>query len=269
MQVPMQASFSGRLWLDKADQRLFGKGRVQLLGLIEEHGSITKAAKAMGMSYKAAWEAVETMNNLSDLPLVVRTRGGSHGGETKLTDHGRQMVQMFQVFHEEHSRFLQALSHRLHHSRSIETLMRRFEMRTSARNQFWGKVASIKKGAVNSEVALSLGGNDRIVATITNGSVESLGLAEGKDACALIKATFVVLAVSEGPLRTSARNCLAGTVSACQEGAVNGEVTLGLSGGRSITSTLTNESIRALGLAVGKPAYALVKASHVILAVND
>jgi molybdate transport system regulatory protein len=223
----------------------------------------------MRMSYKAAWESVEMMNNLADAPLVVRIRGGAGGGETRLTDYGREMIQMFRAFHEEHDRFLNTLSERLGRSTSVATLMRRFGMRTSARNQYWGRVATIKKGAVNSEITLALGDTDRVIASITNGSVESLELREGKEACALIKASFVIIGTDGEGLRTSARNCFKGKVSRCQTGAVNGEVTLELSGGRSISASITNESIRSLALEVGKPAYALVKASHVILAVND
>lgn len=269
MRTPTQGAFTGRLWLYKGAQRLLGKGRVQLLGLIEQHGSITRAAKAMGMSYKAAWEAVEMMNTLADAALVVRTRGGAGGGETRLTDYGREMVRMFRVFHEEHERFLTALSQRLQRADTVESLMRRFGMRSSARNQYWGRVLSVKRGAVNAEVTLSLGETDRIVASITNDSVESLDLQEGKEVCAMIKASFVIVGTGEDGSRTSARNRFSGRVSHCREGAVNGEVTIELNGGRSITATITNESLHTLGLAVGQPAFALVKASHVILAVND
>ena len=269
MHTPNDASFSGRLWLDKAEQRFLGKGRVQLLGLIEELGSITRAAKAMGMGYKAAWESVDLMNNLSDAPLVVRVRGGAGGGETQLTDYGREMVSMFRVFHEEHDRFLKTLSERLQTAHSVTALMRRFGMRTSARNQYWGRVLSVRPGAVNCEVTLGLGDAERIVASITNESADQLGLETGKEACALIKASWVIIATGDGGARTSARNCLQGTVSSCREGAVNGEVTLALHGGRTLTAIVSNESIRALGLKEGLPASALVKASHVILAVND
>lgn len=269
MHTPTHASFSGRLWLDKAERRFLGKGRVQLLALIEEMGSITRAAKAMGMSYKAAWEAVELMNNMSDQPIVVRTRGGAGGGETRLTDYGRELVAMFQVFHEEHGRFLTALSERLQRANTVETLLRRFGMRTSARNQYWGRVIAVQRGAVNAEVTLALGDTDRIVASITNESVDALELKEGREASALIKASFVIVGTDESAPRTSARNCLSGTVSRYREGAVNGEVTLALEGGRSITAIVSNEGIRSLALTVGKPAYALVQASHVILAVND
>ncbi|HUJ75488.1 MAG TPA: TOBE domain-containing protein [bacterium] len=269
MRTPMHATFSGRLWLDKAHQRFLGKGRVELLRLIDEMGSITRAAKSMRMSYKAAWEAVDTMNNLADSPLVVRTRGGAGGGETRLTEYGREVVRMYGVFQEEHSRFLAALSERVKRADTIESLIRRFAMRSSARNQFWGRVSSVKLGAVNSEVVLSLGEAGSLVAVVTNESVDTLDLHEGKETCALIKASFVILAPGKDPIRSSARNCLYGTVSRCTEGPVNSEVTLALKGGRSLTATVTSESVRQLGLAPGVPAWALIKASHVILAVND
>lgn len=142
-------------------------------------------------------------------------------------------------------------------------------MKTSARNQYWGKVASVKRGAVNAEVLLALEGGETIVASITNGSVDALGLAPGKEACALIKASLVLVLAGDGTAKTSARNTLRGTVTACKEGAVNGEVTIGLKGGRAVTATITNGSIRSLGLQVGVPAAALVKASSVIVAVRD
>ncbi|MEZ5579956.1 MAG: LysR family transcriptional regulator [Candidatus Competibacteraceae bacterium] len=63
-----------------------GAGRVELLEHIDECGSIARAAKRMGMSYKTAWDAVEAMNNLADRPLVVRATGGKGGGGTQLTD---------------------------------------------------------------------------------------------------------------------------------------------------------------------------------------
>ncbi len=70
-------------------------------------------------------------------------------------------------------------------------------MKTSARNQFLGHVTTVKTGAVNSEVILDIGGgDDSLAAIITNDSIDSLGLKEGVRACALIKASHVVLAVN-------------------------------------------------------------------------
>ena len=65
---------------------------LELLERIDATGSIAAAAKAMGMSYKAAWEAVLTINNLSPEPVATKQVGGQHGGTTPLTPYGRRMV---------------------------------------------------------------------------------------------------------------------------------------------------------------------------------
>ena len=140
-------------------------------------------------------------------------------------------------------------------------------MKTSARNQYLGKVCSIKLGQVNAEVELDIGGGVILAAVITNESVEHLGLKEGSEAYALIKAPWVIVTTSDG-FRTSARNELKGTVVSCHEGAVNGEVVIELGGGKSVAAVVTNDSIKSLGLKAGVAATALIKASHVILAVN-
>ena len=101
-------------------------------------------------------------------------------------------------------------------------------MKTSARNQLAGTVAAVRPGAVNDEVELALPGGARIVAIITHESTRSLGLAQGSAAFALVKASSVMLATELGGAKLSARNQLAGTVSALHPGAVNAEVVLAL-----------------------------------------
>ncbi len=68
-------------------------------------------------------------------------------------------------------------------------------MKLSARNMLQGKVIKIVRGAVNAEVTIQLSGGEQIVSIITNGSVESLGLKEGKEAYAVIKASSVMIGV--------------------------------------------------------------------------
>ncbi len=139
-------------------------------------------------------------------------------------------------------------------------------MQTSARNEFPGTVTAVTKGAVNAEVTLDIGGGQVLTAIITNASVDGLNLAAGKPAVALIKAPWVILTTNES-LRTSARNRLCGTVASAREGAVNGEVVLDIGGGKSVSAIVTNESIQSLGLKPGARACALIKASHIVLAV--
>lgn len=140
-------------------------------------------------------------------------------------------------------------------------------MNVSARNVFKGKISAITDGAVNAEVELELSGGDKVVAIVTEGSVHSLGLAVGKEAVAYVKAPWVMLLAGTPDVRFSARNQLAGTVSALTRGAVNTEVAIALAGGTVVHAVVTNEAVLELALKVGAPATALIKASHVILGV--
>lgn len=261
-------NFAGRLWLEEGDRSVAGGGRIELLRRIGESGSISKAARSMGMGYKAAWDAVDAMNNLSPKPLVERRAGGRHGGGTRLTEQGEALIRAYDAAQAEYRRFLRRLSRGIERFSEFQDLLESMSMKTSARNLLRGTVASVTEGAVNTEVVLDLTGTP-LVAIVTSESVRSLGLAPGVEAFALIKASWVILATEDGGMKTSARNRLCGTVERVTDGAVNAEVVLALPGGMRLTAIVTMESLRELELAAGKPACALIKAPHVILAVND
>ncbi|APA85371.1 TOBE domain-containing protein [Paraburkholderia sprentiae WSM5005] len=141
-------------------------------------------------------------------------------------------------------------------------------MKTSARNQFSGEVTEVKHGAVNDEVTLRTPDGLEIVAIITHGSAESLGLAAGKQAFALVKASSVIVMVDVATHQVSARNCIEGTVTAVTKGAVNSEVTI-RAGSAQIAAIITNDSVERLGLANGNTATAVFKASSVIIGVDQ
>jgi molybdate transport system regulatory protein len=141
-------------------------------------------------------------------------------------------------------------------------------MKISARNQLKGTVVNVAEGAVNGVVTIDLGGN-QVKADITMESINDLGLAEGKEAFAIIKATNVMFAAgSERIANISARNQLAGTISAVKKGAVNGHVALKLADGNIVSGSITNAAIEDLGLAEGQPALAIIKATDVIVGVE-
>lgn len=133
----------------------------------------------------------------------------------------------------------------------------------SARNQFQGTITEVKEGAVNGIVKLNIGGGNHISATISMDSIKELGLAASKEATAIVKATEVMMA--NGKLNISARNQLTGTVSAIEEGAVNAIVKLDVAEGVTISSTISMEAVKELGLAVGKEATAIIKATSVMI----
>ena len=132
----------------------------------------------------------------------------------------------------------------------------------SARNKLTGKIVAIEEGAVNSIVKLQLADDMVITATITLEAVKELGLEVGKEATAVVKATSVMIEDEKG---LSARNQLAGKVVAINEGPVNAVVKVELASGSVVTSTITVEAVKALGLEVGKEATAIVKATSVMI----
>ncbi|MGE8165040.1 TOBE domain-containing protein [Paraburkholderia sp. NPDC080076] len=262
----------GSVWFQAGAQTLGGASRIALLAAIGETGSITSAAKAVGMSYKGAWDAVDTMNNLAGEPLVVRLTGGKGGGGTTLTPRAVKLIETFRAVEREHQRFLERAGAAIEGFATDWDLIGRIGVKTSARNQLYGTVSAITRGTVNDEVVLTLPGAHAIVSVITHESTETLGLVEGAAAFALIKASWVVLLVdneSGAPLKLSARNQLRGTVQSVKRGAVNAEVSLVLNGGAVITAVVTNESVDTLGLVEGGSVVAAFKASSVILGVKD
>ena len=141
-------------------------------------------------------------------------------------------------------------------------------MKTTARNQFAGKVKAIEVGAVSAQVTIALASGAEITATMTSAAAFKLKLKKGKEALALIKASAIVLVTDFAGWQLSARNQLAGTVSRIERGAVSSLVILTLPGGSVVTASVTNEGVEALALKVGTPATAVFKAYSVMVAAQ-
>jgi molybdate transport system regulatory protein len=140
-------------------------------------------------------------------------------------------------------------------------------MKISARNVFAGKVQSVTRGAVNAEIALVLEGGETMVAMITNSSADSLELAAGKAAYAIVKASEVMIGKGVEEAKLSARNVLPGEVSKLEDGAVNSEVEIRLAGGTAVVASITKASVKALSLQQGDKVSAIMKASNVLVGV--
>lgn len=259
---------SGKVSLCKSDKEFLGEDRIRLLEMIDEHGSITKAAKAVGISYKTAWDTMDAINNLSDRPLFVRMAGGKSGGGTRLTDEGREVIRKYRVVLEEHEKFLANISKRIGSASELYKFIKRISMKVSARNIFAGTVSGLTKGAINSEVTLALRGGDKLVSVITNESIDNLGLQEGVEAYAIIKASSILIAKDLEGTRLSTSNILTGKIIKIIEGAVNTEVMLELSGGNTISAIITNCSANSLDLREKDRVSAICKSSDIILGVS-
>jgi len=251
-----------------ADRTPVGGNRVDLLEAIDRCGSISGAARAVGISYKTAWDAVDAVNNAAEKPLVLRAAGGVGGGGTMLTEEGKETVRLYRVLQGEHQRFLGRLEGRLGDVGRLYSLLRKVTMRVSARNVFLGKVKEVRKGAVSTEVTLVLPGGETLCSVVTNESTGVLGLKPGLEAYAFFKASAVILGKDLHNAKVSARNLLCGTVGRIVHGPVNAEVSVSLEGGSVLTAITTEESAKSLKLAPGDHVCALVKASSVILGLD-
>ena len=252
--------------LISADLKLAGRLDARFFALLEalqSTGSINRAARTAGFSYKGAWLLLDSACNLAHAPLLHTSASG-----TRLTEAALALLQAWHELQARQREFLRTQEQRLIEDPALQGLLRRMSMRTSARNQFAGTVAALDIGPVSAEVTIALKSGDSITATLTSAAARRLKLKKGKEALALVKASAVVLVSDFAGWQLSARNQLAGTVSRIEKGAVSSLVVLTLPGGAALTATLTNEGLEALGLKVGAPATAVFKAYAVMVATQ-
>lgn len=95
----------GNIWIECNDTAFIGAGRILLLERIKQYGSITSAAKSMKMSYRQAWELVDSMNKQSKKPVVITTSGGEGGGGSKITKEAEKAIMIFKDLNERFHKF--------------------------------------------------------------------------------------------------------------------------------------------------------------------
>lgn len=96
----MEYKIKSRIWIETDGHILLGEGRVNLLKAIEQTGSLTKAAKSLGMSYKKAWALIDAINTRATKPAIVTNVGGKGGGGAKITPYGKSLVKVFDTINE-------------------------------------------------------------------------------------------------------------------------------------------------------------------------
>lgn len=148
--------------------------------------------------------------------------------------------------------------------RTMRRVMDREARRTSARNNFFGRITRIRRGDIQSEVRLTSVGGHEITAVITNDSLTRLGFREGGFATAEVKAPWVIVSAEEG-VRNSAVNRLTGVLARVEQGALTSEIIVRLADGLEVCSIVTEESRAALDLRPGATVRAMFNAFAVIL----
>ncbi|ULC58494.1 LysR family transcriptional regulator [Flaviramulus sp. BrNp1-15] len=91
----MSYKIKSRIWIESENHVLLGEGRVQLLKAIDETGSLSKAAKSLNLSYKKAWQLLDSVNKSAKKPVTINSIGGKGGGGAELTDYGKSLITAF------------------------------------------------------------------------------------------------------------------------------------------------------------------------------
>ncbi len=91
----MKYDIKYKIWFEKDGEIIMGMGREKLLKNIEKYGSISKAAKETGLTYKKAWSYIKAMEERLGEPLVETKIGGAGGGGSKLTPLAKRLIEDF------------------------------------------------------------------------------------------------------------------------------------------------------------------------------
>ena len=161
--------------------------RLAVLAQIGQTGSISQAARHVGVSYKAAWQAVDTLTNLAQVPLVQRTVGGAQGGGARLTNAALELLHAAKTL--ELAR--QAALHGLRQRGGASLAAQNLAIRTSIRNQLVGRIERLDWSDRTAQVDVALPGAGQLRASITQESVEILGLCADLAVLLMCKATAV------------------------------------------------------------------------------
>jgi molybdate transport system regulatory protein len=250
----------GRFWLTKDGENFLGSGRIELLEQIERTGSMHAAAKAMKMSYKAAWERINQMNRVAEQPIITKSTGGKGGGGSQLTPHAYELIATFRRFEELHRQFIERFAEAGDDPERLARILSRTFLTTSARNQLEAKVLAIDFHGLRGVITLDLGKGDVIKADITQKSIRSMGLDVGCDAYAIIKSSDVVLSL-EIPYCAEHQNLLKGFITTVERSDESAEVTIMLESGKKIVGIVKDHE----DFIVAQTVYILIDCGHVIL----
>jgi molybdate transport system regulatory protein len=255
-----------QLALRSGGRLLVGRDRIKLLEAVAEHGSITKAAKAAGFSYKTAWDAVDAINNLLPSPAFVTKAGGRSGGGAMVTEEGRRLIELFHRLEARMSR-ISSLVAQEGLSGDERFFLWSVGVKISTRNVFQAEVVEVRKWPVDVEVVLRVSETCLLHAIVTNEAADELGLAPGRKALALVKSPFVHLTpFDEAGL--AGRNRLKGVVRRRIDAERNSELIVDIGAGKTMTAVIARQTAEDLDLKEGAAVIASFNPGDVILAVD-
>ena len=234
--------------------------RLDILKRIGEVGSISEAARSAGVSYKAAWQALEILSNLAGTSLVEKAVGGSGGGGASLTVAGRQLLEAAELLNQARSDVLSKLDMRADNALHLSGLAA-LGLRTSMRNQFPCQIREVVQQCGVARVVLALANGASFSAKITQESAELLGLQTGMQVLALCKATAVT--VRHQIDNSEGLNVLSGVISRISGPEQGTEVSMTMMAELQLVGFYAGSQ----GLSVGQKIMASVDEAAVVIAL--
>jgi len=253
---------TSKLTLEMLGEPFLLEKRIELLHAIAENGSISKAAKAVPMSYKSAWEAVDVMNTLSPEPIVYRETGGKDGGGTTVTSYGKKLLENYAVLKREHTRFLERLTELTNIESGTFKTIGRLGLQISARNQMQATVIAVKSGEVEARVQLVLKGGQILVSEITEEAVEDLHIAAGQSVTAICKSSNVSIVTGENRQR---ENQIEGQILQIDKDSQNAKVTVDIGMHDRIVSVMPIGEFSKLSVEKGSRVMVGIEAKNIMV----
>lgn len=263
-----QTQLMGKLKLSADLKPFLTDSRIKLLEGIDQLGSLSASARALPMSYKAAWDAMDTMNNLSDRPLVNRFTGGKNGGGSKLTPYGKKLVGIYRALEFEYQNCLDKVQDlapedvELDDIESIRDLVKRIKFRASARNRFIGTISKVTLNPNYAIASLEISEGVALRALVTLDAVEELELCSGLKMMAMIKSSKLVLDDLNN------ENLLSGKVSRLEKGTGDmAELTVDLNDQKTLTILIQKSQVS--NYVINQQVSVAVPASDIVLVRYD
>lgn len=250
------------LTLSLGDKSFANPRRISLLKQVANTGSISQGAKLAGISYKAAWDAINEMNTTMPEPVVCSEKGGKGGGGAKLTEFGERLLKVYSITSQVQEMALAALLDESVDMHSLLDVMAHFSLNTSARNQLTARINGIDSFGLNDKISVTLAGGQQIQISVTHSSRERLQLAMDKSVLLLFKAPAVLATIHA--CEVDGQNCLSGRLLSVTELGDKAELAIDIDGKDIIYSVMPLTQTQAL--AVGEPCFACFDATQVILA---
>jgi molybdate transport system regulatory protein len=252
----------GRFWLTKDDKNFLGRGRIELLHKIIQTGSINAAAKEMKMSYKAAWERLNSMNALAGKPILQRQTGGKGGGGTTLTEYAYELIQTYERLDELHRQFINRFSEAGENPQLLSKILQRTFLTTSARNQIPAIISSIQTDELSSIIGLKLFNKTQIYALITSKSVQNMNLAVDAEVYAVIKSNDIKIN-RQKPKESLHVNVIEGEIINIESTQKQLEITLKVDEKTQFTTLMKQDP--EIVFSVGETAYATVSYDNILI----